>query len=103
MSPFLRSTACFLLVSLSSSALFAQEQSPDFSSIDRNLEALETLISDTLSNSETLTRQLQDLQQNLTEQERILSERETSIAAQESLLRELRQQLSEMSQTYKAQ
>jgi hypothetical protein len=33
MTFFLRFTACFLLVSLSSSALFAQEQSPDFSSI----------------------------------------------------------------------
>jgi hypothetical protein len=31
-----------------------------------------------------------------------LSEREVSIAAQESLLTELRQQLNEMSQTYKA-
>jgi septal ring factor EnvC (AmiA/AmiB activator) len=103
MSPFLRLTACFLLASLSSSALFAQEPLPDFSSIDRNLEALETLIGDTLSNSETLTRQLQNLRENLTEQERILSERETSIAAQERLLTELRQQLNEMSQTYKAQ
>jgi hypothetical protein len=102
MSLFLRFTACFLLVSLSSSALFAREQSPDFSSIDKNLEALETLISDTLSSSETLAQQLTDLKENLTEQERILNERETSIAAQESLLRELRQQLSEMSQTYKA-
>jgi septal ring factor EnvC (AmiA/AmiB activator) len=69
MTPFLRFTACFLLVSLSSSALFAQEPLPDFSSIDRNLEALETLITDTLSSSETLTQQLQDLQETLTEQE----------------------------------
>jgi hypothetical protein len=73
------------------------------SSIYGNLDALESLITDTLSNSETLTRQLSNLQQNLTEQERLLTERENSIAAQESLLAELRQQLSEMSQTYKAQ
>jgi methyl-accepting chemotaxis protein len=64
-------------------------------SIDNNnLEKLESLISDTLNNSETLTQQLTDLNE-------ILSERELSIQEQEKLLTELRTQFNEMSETYK--
>jgi septal ring factor EnvC (AmiA/AmiB activator) len=96
MNLFLRFTACFLLLSLSSSALCAQEPLPDFSSIDRNLEELETLIGNTLSSSETLMQQLHDLRENL-------NGRETSITAQENLLRELRQRLGALSETYRAQ
>jgi septal ring factor EnvC (AmiA/AmiB activator) len=101
--PILFVALCSLACSVLPPALYSQDSAPAFSAINENLDALESLITDTLSNSETQKQQLQDLQQNLTEQERILSEREASIAAQESLLAELRRQLSEMSQTYKAQ
>jgi uncharacterized protein (DUF3084 family) len=91
------------------SALSAQEP-PSFSSVADNLTALENLIAATLSDNETLTQQLQALQQNLSERETLLTEREqalsgkeTSLTTQDSLLRELRQQLGEMSAIYKEQ
>jgi methyl-accepting chemotaxis protein len=87
-----------LLLSPSPWALSAEppapESSPDFSSIDNNLEKLENLITDTLDNSETLTQQLEDLNQ-------VLSEREQSLNEQEQLLAELRIQFNEMSETYR--
>jgi septal ring factor EnvC (AmiA/AmiB activator) len=75
-------------------ALSAQESLPDFSSIDSNLERLETLITDTLNSSETLTQQLADLDQ-------ILNEKEQSLYEREQLLTKLRTQFNEMSETYK--
>jgi septal ring factor EnvC (AmiA/AmiB activator) len=101
--PILFVALCSVACSALPPGLYSQGSAPAFSAINENLDALESLISDTLSNSETLTRQLSNLQQNLTEQEQLLTERENSIAAQERLLAELRRQLSEMSQTYKEQ
>jgi septal ring factor EnvC (AmiA/AmiB activator) len=75
-------------------ALYAQEPPPDFSSIDSNLEKLESLISDTLSTSEALTAQLEGLSLTLNERELLISE-------QENLLKELRMRLDAMSETYR--
>jgi methyl-accepting chemotaxis protein len=94
MKPLLLSAAIVLLLLLLPWALFAQESSPDFSSLDNNLEKLESLISDTLNSSEALTRQLEDLSLTLNEREQLISE-------QEALLKELRTQLHEMSETYR--
>jgi septal ring factor EnvC (AmiA/AmiB activator) len=85
---FPRSAAFVLCLSLLPWALFPQEYLPDFSSIDNNLEKLESLITDTLNNSETLNQQLADL--NLA-----LSESELSLQEQEALLKELRTQVNE--------
>jgi septal ring factor EnvC (AmiA/AmiB activator) len=93
-SSFLLSAVSVLLLLPSSWALYAEESSPDFSSIDSNLEKLESLITDTLNTSETLTAQLEDL--NLT-----LNEREQLIEEQENLLKELRKELDGMSETYR--
>jgi septal ring factor EnvC (AmiA/AmiB activator) len=93
-TPFLLSAVSVLLLSLLPWGLSAQASSPDFSSIDGNLEELENLIADTLNNSEALTRQLEDLSLNLNERERLITE-------QESLLTELQSQLHAMSETYK--
>jgi septal ring factor EnvC (AmiA/AmiB activator) len=87
-------TVSVLLLSLLPWALSAQESSPDFSSIENNLEQLESLIEDTLNTNETLTKQLADL--NL-----ILNEKELLIDEQEALLTELQTQLNGMSETYK--
>jgi septal ring factor EnvC (AmiA/AmiB activator) len=93
-TPFLLSAAFVLLLSLLPWGLSAQGSPPDFSSIDSNLEQLENLINDTLNNSETLTRQLEDLSLNLNERELLITE-------QENLLTELQSQLREMSETYR--
>jgi septal ring factor EnvC (AmiA/AmiB activator) len=77
-----------------SRALYAEQPSPDFASIASNLDTLEALIQDTLSNNEELTRQLRDLRANLNEREALLDRQENSLTT-------LRQQLQEMSQTYR--
>jgi septal ring factor EnvC (AmiA/AmiB activator) len=98
MKLFPRAAAFVLLLSLLPWALSAEqplpESLPDFSLIDSNLEKLESLITDTLNNSETLNQQLADL--NLA-----LSESELSTREQEALLKELRTQVNEMSATYR--
>ncbi|MDR0689836.1 MAG: hypothetical protein LBG08_06180 [Spirochaetaceae bacterium] len=77
--------------------------SQDFSSIDRDLSALEDLILDTLKNSETQTRQLDDLRRNLAESEALIGNYETIITGRERLLRDLRTRLNEMSEISKRQ
>jgi septal ring factor EnvC (AmiA/AmiB activator) len=95
MRPSFPLSAVFVLLLLPSSlALCAQESPPDFSSIDSNLEKLESLITDTLNTSEALTAQLEDLSLALNERELLISE-------QENLLRELRKELAGMSETYR--
>jgi septal ring factor EnvC (AmiA/AmiB activator) len=93
-TPFLLSAVFVLSLSLLPWGLSAQGSPPDFSSIDSNLEELENLITNTLNNSETLMRQLEDLSLTLNERERLISE-------QENLLTELQKQLHEMSETYR--
>ncbi|MDR2049294.1 MAG: hypothetical protein LBP69_07545 [Treponema sp.] len=77
--------------------------SQDFSSIDRNLAELESLIQDTLENSEAHMKQLEDLQKNLAESGELLKNYETIIQERENLLKDLRERLSEMSETYRTQ
>jgi septal ring factor EnvC (AmiA/AmiB activator) len=77
--------------------------SQDFSSLDGDLSALENLIQDTLENSEAQMRQLEDLKKNLAESEELIRSYETIIAGREALLRDLRERLSEMSETYRKQ
>ncbi|MDR1288291.1 MAG: hypothetical protein LBK08_11835 [Treponema sp.] len=100
-------TAAFVLFFLfflraSPRALWPQEP-PDMRPVFDNLDALENLIGDTLSSSESLLKQLEDLKENLNEQERLLSGKENLLTAQENLLRELRAQLHGMSETYATQ
>jgi septal ring factor EnvC (AmiA/AmiB activator) len=77
--------------------------SQDFSLLDKDLTALETLIRDTLENSETQKRQLEDLQKNLAGSEELIRNYETIIAGQEALLKDLRERLSKMSEIYRTQ
>jgi septal ring factor EnvC (AmiA/AmiB activator) len=77
--------------------------SQDFSSIDRDLSALESLIQDTLENSEAQQKQLDDLRKNLAESGELLGNYESIIAERESLLKDLQERLSEMSETYRMQ
>jgi hypothetical protein len=104
---FLSGIICSLFWLVWPSAVFSQEEeplpSPDFIGIAENLNALERLIEDTLSENEVQMRQLADLQANLSEQEAILNEREASMNEQERLLEGLREQLREMSRIYREQ
>jgi chromosome segregation ATPase len=84
---------------LSPWALYSQ----DFSSLDRDLSELESLIQDTLANSEEQQKQLDDLRKNLTESGELIRNYETILAERESLLKDLRTRLAEMSETYRKQ
>jgi septal ring factor EnvC (AmiA/AmiB activator) len=75
----------------------------DFSSIDKDLSALESLILDTLENSEAQQKQMEDLRKNLAESGELLRNYETIIAERERLLKDLRERLAEMSETYRMQ
>jgi len=90
---------CFTLFSLSSQAAFAQ----GFSSLDSDLQALENLILDTIINTEEQQRLLLDLRQNLNESGTLIASYENIIAGQEILLKDLRQQLTELSETFRMQ
>ncbi|GHV90656.1 hypothetical protein AGMMS50268_11590 [Spirochaetia bacterium] len=81
-----------LISLLLSPPLYSQEPP----SIYDNLDKLESLLLDTLSNSETQSRQLEDLNRTLAENEQILQERE-------QLLTDLRTQLTGMSETFQKQ
>jgi predicted nucleic acid-binding Zn-ribbon protein len=88
-----------ILFSLFSQAAWSQE----FTSIERELSELESLISDTLENSAEQQRQLEDLRKNLAESGELLGNYESIIAGQESLLEDLQTHLDEMSETYRTQ
>jgi DNA repair ATPase RecN len=77
--------------------------SQDFSSIDRDLSALESLIQDTLENSEAQQKQLDSLLKNLAESGELLGNYETIISEQERLLKDLQERLAEMSEIYRMQ
>ena len=87
-----RLPALCLISLLLSFPLYSQEPP----SIYDNLDKLESLLLDTLSNSETQSRQLDDLSRTLAENEQILHERE-------QLLTDLRTQLTAMSETFQKQ
>jgi chromosome segregation ATPase len=88
----MKTLQCCLISLLLSLPLYSQEQP----SIYDNLERLESLLLDTLNNSEAQSKQLENLNTTLAENERIMQERE-------QLLTDLRTQLTEMSETFQKQ
>jgi septal ring factor EnvC (AmiA/AmiB activator) len=99
-SPSFFAIALFcILSSLFSPALFSQ----DFSSIERDLSELESLITDTLANSEEQQKQLDALRKNLAESGELIGNYESIIAERENLLKDLQARLNEMSETYRTQ
>jgi len=63
MKQSISTVTCFIFFSLSSQAVYAQ----DFSSIDNDLQTLESLINDTLTNTQEQQKLLEDLKRNLDE------------------------------------
>jgi len=89
----------FFCSSLFSPAVYSQ----DFSSIDNDLQELENLLNDTITNTEEQQRLLEDLKTNLDESEELIDSYEKTIQEQEALLRDLQTRLNEMSEIYKTQ
>ena len=75
----------------------------DFSSIDSDLQQLENLIINTLSNTEEQQKLLEDLRKSLDESGNLISSYETIITGQENLLQTLQTRLNEMSEIYRTQ
>ena len=75
----------------------------DFSSIDSDLQQLENLIINTLSNTEEQQKLLEDLRKSLDESGSLIGNYETIITGQESLLLTLQTRLNEMSEIYRTQ
>jgi len=96
---FTAAVICFFFSYLFSPALYSQ----DFSSIDQDLAQLESLINDSLANTQEQQKQLEDLKQNLTASAELIANYENTIKEQETLLADLRKQLTAMSETYKMQ
>jgi len=91
---------CFCVFSsLSSQAAYAQ----DFSSIDNDLQTLESLINDTITNTQEQQKLLEDLKKNLDESGNLIANYENTIIEQEKLLANLREQLNAMCETYRKQ
>jgi peptidoglycan hydrolase CwlO-like protein len=97
--PFFAIVLCSILSSFFSPAVFSQ----DFSSIKRDLSELESLITDTLKNSEEQQKQLDALRKNLTESGELIGNYGSIIAERENLLKDLQARLNEMSETYRMQ
>jgi septal ring factor EnvC (AmiA/AmiB activator) len=89
----------FFFSYLSSPAVYSQ----DFSSIDQDLAQLQSLINDTLANTQEQQKQLEDLKKNLNASANLIANYENTIKEQEKLLADLRKQLTVMSETYKMQ
>ena len=86
------------------SSLFSQAAfSQGFSSIDTDLQALENLINDTITNTQGQQKLLEDLKQNLDESGNLIANYEKIITEQENLLANLQAQLNAMSETYRKQ
>jgi len=99
MKQFIAFALFFIFFSLSSPVAFAQ----DFSSIDNDLQTLEDLINDTLTNTQEQQKLLEDLRKNLDESGNLIANYSIIITEQEKLLANLREQLSEMYETYRKQ
>jgi septal ring factor EnvC (AmiA/AmiB activator) len=97
--PFCAAVLFFTLSLLLPRAAFSQ----DFSSLDKDLSELESLIQDTLRNSGEQQKQLDDLRRNLAESGELIGNYESIIAGRESLLKDLQARLNEMSETYRKQ
>ena len=89
----------YIFFSLSSPVAFAQ----DFSSIDNDLQTLESLINDTLTNTQEQQKLLEDLRKNLDESGNLIASYKNIITEQEKLLAGLREQLNAMYETYRKQ
>jgi len=87
---FTTAVICFIFFSLSSQAAYSQ----DFSSIDNDLQTLESLINDTLVNTQEQQKLLEDLKRNLTESGNLIASYKSIIEEQEKLLAGLREQLN---------
>jgi len=74
-----------------------------FSSIGSDLDQLESLIADTLSNSQEQQTQLADLRQTLIENGSLIGSYESKITTQENSLRDLQTRLNKMSEIYRTQ
>ena len=96
---FVLAAMLFIFSSLSSPAASAQ----DFSSVDNDLAQLESLINDTIANTEEQQKLLEDLKQTLLESGNLIANYESIITEQELLLKDLQTQLNEMSETFKMQ
>jgi septal ring factor EnvC (AmiA/AmiB activator) len=96
---YIAAVILFIFFYLSSPALYSQ----DFSSIDQDLAQLESLINDSIANTQEQQKQLEDLKQNLNESGELIASYENTIKEQEILLASLREQLTAMSETYKMQ
>jgi len=87
---FTAAVICFFFSYLSSPAVYSQ----DFSSIDQDLTQLESLINDSLANTQEQQKQLETLKQNLNASANLIANYETTIKEQEILLSDLRKQLT---------
>jgi len=87
---FTAAVILFIFSYLSSQALYSQ----DFSSIDQDLAQLESLINDSIANTQEQQKQLEDLKKNLTASANLIDNYETTIKEQETLLADLRKQLT---------
>ena len=99
MKQSIATVTCFIFFLLSSQAVYAQ----DFSSIDNDLQTLEFLINDTLTNTQEQQKLLEDLKKNLDESGNLIASYKNTITEQEKLLTGLREQLNAMYETYKKQ
>jgi septal ring factor EnvC (AmiA/AmiB activator) len=98
-----RFISVFVLFSIFFSLFSPAAWPQDFTSIERDLSELESLIHDTLESSEEQQKQLDDLRKNLAESGALLENYENIIAGQENLLKDLQARLDEMSETYRMQ
>jgi ElaB/YqjD/DUF883 family membrane-anchored ribosome-binding protein len=92
--------ALFCIYSLlSSQAVLPQ----GFSSIDTDLQTLESLINGTLASMEEQQQLLDSLKQSLNESGNLIENYERIMSEREASLRNLQAQLNEMSETYRRQ
>jgi len=97
---FIVAVICFCVFSLLSSPVASAQ---DFSSIDNDLQTLESLIKDTLTNTQEQQKLLENLKKNLDESGNLIASYSNTITEQEKLLASLREQLNAMYETYKKQ
>ena len=98
---FLRYPAIAVLFCLCSFLFLPVLHSQELSSIDSDLDQLESLIAATLLNTEEQQKLLEDLQQNLSESGNLIENYESIMIRQEQLLEDLQARLNEMSETYR--
>ena len=93
----------FALIFLCSSPFLQDAWPQDFSSIDTDLQTLESLIADTLASTQEQQKLLDGLKASLNKSESTIANYESTIQEQEKLLKDLQLRLNEMSEIYKTQ